>query len=121
MPEFHRAFEAAMLQWVTQVSILGANPVNAFAVGIRLGWRLLGGGFANRIDLLDRHPFLLKLVLGLVLAQPAHLLGDFLLGFLRVAVFIPQFHVFVRPCVALLHELLVIMLVSSLLGFFLAA
>src|SRR6266446_2835848 len=69
-PELYRAFKTAMLQRVAQIAALGANPVNAFAVRIRLGWRLVRRGFANRIDLLDGPSFLLKLLLGLVFPHP---------------------------------------------------
>src|SRR5436190_3764769 len=120
MPELHRAFKAAMLQRVAEIAALGAYPVNAFAVWIGFGRRLVRGGFTNRVDLLDRHSFLLKLVFGFVLVQPAHLLRDPRLSFIGVAVFVEQLHVSVRARIAFLHELLVIVLVPFLIGMFLS-
>src|SRR6266446_6123764 len=99
------------------MAVLVANPVNAFAVLVWLWRRSVRGGFANGIDLFDPHPVVFALVLAVV---PAHLLGDLRLGFVGVAVFIQQFHVFVGACVALLQELFVIVLVPFLLGVFLA-
>src|SRR2546425_292601 len=120
MPELHRAYKAAMLQWVAHIAALVANPVNALAVRVGLGGRFVQSRFAGGIDLLDAALFLLGLFLG-QLALPAHLLGDLLLGFVGVAVFIEQFRVFVGARVALFHELLVIVLVPFLLGVFLSA
>src|SRR5258706_12917058 len=109
-----------MLQRVAQIAAFGANPVNAFTVRIRFGRRFVRGSFANSIDLLDGHPFVLLLVLVLG-AMPAHLLRDLRLGFVGIAVFIQQFRVFVRACVGLLQELLVIVLVPFLFVGFLTA
>ena len=86
---------------------------------IGFGRRLVRGGFTNRVDLLDGHSFLT--IVGLVLVQPAHLLRDPRLRFSGVAVLIEQLHVFVRACITLFQELLVIVFVPFLIGMFLSA
>jgi hypothetical protein len=111
-----------MLQRVADTVPLGANPVNAFAVRIRLRCGLVRGSFANRIHLFDGHAFVLVPILVLVFAAiPAHLLGNPRLGLFGLAALIQQFQVFVRARVALLQELLVIVLVPFRLGVFLSA
>src|SRR5439155_8715709 len=120
MPELHRAFKAAMLQWMPHIGALGANPVNALAVRIGLGSRFVQSRFTRGIDLFDAALLLLGFFLR-QLALPAHLLGDLRLGFVGIAVFIEQFHVFVGARVGLLQELLVIVLVPFRFGVFLSA
>src|SRR5258707_13614655 len=63
-------------------------------------------------------------LLGFLLRQftgPAYLLGDFLLGFVGIAVLFLQFHLFICARIGFLHELLVIMLIPFFLGIFLSA
>src|SRR5713101_7415812 len=110
-----------MLKRMAHLSVLGANPINAFAVRVGLGRRFLGSGFADRVYLFNAFVFLFDLLLSLVLLQPAHFLGDFRLRFVRIAVFIQQLHVLISARVRLLHELLVIVLVPFFLGVFLPA
>ena len=120
LPEPHRALEAAMLQRMAEVAVCGANPVNAFAVRIRLGLRFVQRLPHRRIHFLDVPLFFLGLFLR-QLAFPAHFFGDLFLRFVRVAVLVQQLHVFVRARVALLQELLIIVLVPFCLGVFLSA
>src|ERR1039457_1065517 len=100
-----------MLKRMPQDAIFRANPVNAFAVRIGLGRRFICGFFTDAIHFLWAHPLVVLLFGILVLAVPAHFFRDLLLGFVRVAVFFQQFHVFVRARVGLLQKLFVIMFV----------
>ena len=106
--------------WVAQIAIGGANPINAFALWIRLRFRLIQGRFACGVDFLDAPAIFFRFFF-CQLALPAHFPGDLRLGFRGVAVFIQQFHVLFRACVALFHELLVIKFVPGLLGVLLPA
>src|ERR1035441_4236982 len=115
MPEPGGAFEATMLQGVAQIAVLGANPVNALAVRLGLGFGLIQCLCARGVDFLNALAFFRGFLL-LQLPLPAHLFGDSRLGFVGVAVFIQQLHVFVRARVALLQELLVVVLVPLLFG-----
>ena len=38
---------------MAKIAVFGANPINALAVRIGLGRRLVGGGFADGIDLFN--------------------------------------------------------------------
>src|SRR5437899_10068770 len=107
---------------MAQIAVFGANPINALTVRIGLGRGLVGGGFADGIDLFNALAVFFALLLRhLLLAVPAHLFGDLRFRFVGIAVFIQQFHVFVRARVGFLHELLVIVLVPVFVGIFLPA
>src|ERR1035437_8758542 len=105
---------------MAEIAVLGANPVNALPVRVRLGWRFVERRLASRVYFLDAPALFLSFFLR-QFAQPAHLLGDLLLGFVRVAIFIQQLPVLVRARVGLLQELLVIVIVPGFFGVFLPA
>src|SRR5262245_35719447 len=109
-----------MLERMAKIAALRANPVNAFAAGIGLRFGLVERLLAGGVNLLNTARFFL----GLLLRQfpvPPHLLRNLGLGLVGVAIFVKQFHVFVRARVAFLEKLLVIVLVPGLLGSLLSA
>jgi hypothetical protein len=72
-----------MLERVTHVAVLGANPINPLAVRIGFRLRLVQRLLTRAVDFLDALAFLLGFLLG-QLAFPTHFPGNDRVRFLRI-------------------------------------
>src|SRR5262249_41008542 len=114
VPEFHRAFETAMLQGMAHVAVFRANPINAFAVRIWLRSRFVDRFLASLVEFLDSFAGGGGFFFG-QLTIPAHFFGNLFFGLVGVAVLFEKFGVFVRPRVAFFQEFFVVVFVPVFL------